>query len=964
MVGPRLPIGDAARRRLGHHGWLDDNPAAERLLASLLRGPDPEAALSRLAAILDADPPLAADALEEPSLGDALVAITGASRALSVAAVGRTGAVRAGARGEAIRMGTLHEAIDPDEALRAIRRAVTEALTAIAIGDLTGTHDMPAVGALLSDTADAAADAAYHLAIRLVRSDDRHADLPEIPMAVVAMGKWGGRELNYASDIDVLFVYDVPSGTGDERAGRYAQRVAENFLACLADPTDAGVAYRVDADLRPEGRSGPLARTLESYRAYWERWAETWELQALLKARPAAGDPHLGRRFVEAAEPFVFPETLGADAVREVRSMKARAEALAERTGHAVELKRGVGGIRDVEFAVQLLQLVHGRSDPGVRSPNTLDALAALAETGYVRPEDAAELGAAYRWLRDTEHRIQLYDLRQTHRLPDGDPARERLAKTMGYRDGPEGTALARFDRDLVERRATVRGIHERLFYRPLLEAFADSPAVRLTPEGTARQLSALGFLDVEGARRAFGDLTVGLSRRSRLMQQMLPLMLDWLSEAPDPDLGLAQLRLLVTTTTDNAELISAMRDNPVAAERLCKLLGTGRLLGRLVDRIPPALATLGDDDALEAFPSVEALTDEALTLVAARTGGEERTAALERFAQQHLLWIAGRDLVGSGAEVGGDLTALADALTTAAFRVALDEALDRGVTAPPMAVIAMGKWGGGELNYASDLDALLVHSGTDPAATAAALRVAETFVAVTGRFPSSGLAWAVDLDLRPEGRRGPLTRSFDSYRSYYDRWAETWEFQSLIRARPVAGDADLSQGFVELIEPLVYRDVFGPDRVRAVRAMKARVEQERIPPGEDPEFHMKLGRGGMADVEWTVQLLQLRHGGRVPAVRGGATLPAIHRLADAGILDPSHAQDLTAAYGFCTRVRNRLFLQAGRPRDALPTDPVETTRLARSLGYLRHPRTSLREDYRRATRRARRVVEGVFYRT
>jgi glutamate-ammonia-ligase adenylyltransferase len=964
MAGPRLPIGDTVRRRLGHHGWLGDDPAAKRLLASVLRGPDPEATFSRLVAILDADPGLAAEALDLPALGDALVAITGASRALSVAAVGRSEPVRAGARGELPATAPLPDRLDPDEALTRIRRTVTDSLTAIAIGDLTGTHDMPAVGALLSDTADDAAAAALHLAVRLVRSDDRFTDLPEIPVSVIAMGKWGGRELNYASDIDVLFVYAKPAGTGDESAGRYAQRVAENFLACLAGPTDAGIAYRVDADLRPEGRSGPLARTLESYRAYWERWAETWELQALLKARPAAGDLDLGRSFIETAEPFVFPETLGADAVREVRSMKVRAEAIAERTGQAVEIKRGVGGIRDAEFAVQLLQLVHGRSDPGVRSPNTLDALAALAEAGYVRPTDAAELGAAYRWLRDTEHRIQLYDLRQTHRLPDGVPARERLAKTMGYRDAPEATALDGFDRDLVQRRATVRGIHERLFYRPLLEAFADSPAIRLTPEGTARQLSALGFLDVEGARRAFADLTDGLSRRSRLMQQMLPLMLDWLSEAPDPDLGLAQLRLLVTTTPDNAELISVMRDNPVAAERLCNLLGTGRLLGRLVDRIPPALATLGDDEALQAFPATEDLTHESLTLVTARTGFEDRIAALERMVQQHLLWIAGRDLVGAGSEVGEDLTALADAVATAALGIATDAALDHGVAAPPMAIVAMGKWGGGELNYASDLDALIIHGGSDPEATTAALRVAENFVAATGRLVSSGLAWAVDLGLRPEGKRGPLTRSLESYGAYYERWAETWEFQSLLRARPVAGDAGLAEAFLDLIEPFVYRDVFGPDRVRAVRAMKARVERERIPAGEDPEFHVKLGRGGMADVEWTAQLLQLRHGGRLPAVRGGATVPTIGRLADAGILDTGHAHDLTAAYRFCTRVRNRLFLQAGRPRDSLPTDSAETTRLARSLGYVRHPRTSLREEYRRLTRRARRVVEEVFYRS
>ena len=284
----------------------------------------------------------------------------------------------------------------------------------------------------------------------------------------------------------------------DDSAG--VDRVAAAFMRALSDPTADGIAFRADADLRPEGRAGPLVRTVGSYRAYWERWADTWELQALLKARPAAGDVELGRELIEAAEPFVYPETLGADAVREVRSMKARAEALAERPGDTVEIKRGVGGIRDVEFAVQLLQLVHGRADHALRAPATLDALAVLGAEGYIRPDDAAALSDAYRWLRNVEHRIQLWELRQTHELPADPVSRDRLAKGMGYRDLPAQTAAAAFERDLVERRAEVRTIHERLFYRPLLEAFADSPAVRLDEAGASRQAAAFGFEDTVAA--------------------------------------------------------------------------------------------------------------------------------------------------------------------------------------------------------------------------------------------------------------------------------------------------------------------------------------------------------------------------------------------------------------------------------------------------------------------------------
>jgi len=939
-------------------GWVADGlltDTAEILLGEVARGADPGGARTRLAAIFEADPAMPADLLADRTLGEAAVAIAGASRALAATAAAAPTALRAAALGQI----PVFDDPPPDaavtEAGACLRGGVRASLLGIAVGDLTGRLTMPQVGRALSDLADRAAVSALQVA-------RRHAGGDGVPIAVIAMGKWGGRELNYASDIDALFVYRSPDedGTG---AAAYAKRVAETFITLLGGHGD-GPAFLVDADLRPEGRMGPLARSLDSFRAYWERWAETWELQAMLKARPAAGDSDLGTGFVTAAEPFVFPETLGADAVREVRSMKARAEVLASGGGPAVEIKRGVGGIRDVEWAAQLLQLVHGRSDPGLRGANTLEALAVLGEGGYVRPDDAETLATAYHWLRDVEHRLQLFDLRQTHTLPADPSGRERVAKAMGYRDEADRPAVEAFDEDLVSKRAAVRTIHERLFYRPLLEAFAESPAIRLTEEGAARQLAALGFLDAEAARRAFTDLTGGLSRRNRLMQQMLPLMLDWLSEAPDPDLGLSQLRLLVTNTTDNTELIAAMRDNPVAAERLCTLLGTSRLLGRLIDRVPASLVRLGDDQALGEFPGTGALTEDALSLVAIRSNREERVAALRRFAQGHLLWTAGADLIGGlgHREVGLRLTAVGDALAAAALQIAVEETPAGDAPPPPMALIGMGKWGGGELNYASDLDGLLVHGPGDDRATATAIEVAERFVSIIDAVAADGPGRGIDLGLRPEGRRGPLTRSLDSYRAYYDRWAETWEFQALLRARPVAGDDSTAAAFMEMAGPPPHRAAFGDEEAGAVRAMKARIEHERIPPGDDPDFHMKLGRGGMADVEWTVQLLQLRHGAGVSGERQPSTLDALDHLIDAGHLNGGDGEILRAAYAFCATVRNRLYLQAGRARDSLPSDPIEITRLARSLGYDRDPRASLREDYRRVTRRARRVMERVFY--
>jgi glutamate-ammonia-ligase adenylyltransferase len=901
----------------------------ETAVRALRGGPDPDAAATRLASLLESAPELARSAL-----GPALVAICGASRALPSIASSLGEDAAEFLSWDSPAAVSLHTDGDPAAYLR---RAVAAHLLGTAALDLTGRLDMPGVGQTLSEVADAAAG----LALQVATGDSASR------MAVIALGKWGGRELNYASDIDLLFVHDGDQGE--------AERIAVLFVDLLSRRGSEGIAFRVDADLRPEGRSGPMSRSVDSYRAYWERWAETWEFQAMMKARPAAGDAALGQAFLSAVDPFVFPDTLGADAVRSIRAMKARTEQAA---GGDDELKRGVGGIRDVEFAVQLLQLVHGRADPLLRSANTLDTLTLLGEGGYIRHQDAVDLADAYRWLRNVEHRIQLYDLRQTHTLPSDSEGRARIAKSMGLRDDAADTALARFERTLVERRSLVRTIHERLFYRPLLEAFASAAA---DPRAD-RQATAFGFTDSEATRGALHDLTTGLSRRSRLMQQLLPLMMGWVSESPDPDLGLAQLRLLVTTATGHDTVVPVLRDNPVAAERLCLLLGTSRLAGRLIDRLPPTLSLIGDDDALASVVDRETLAADARTRLAVRGDADSRAQALHRFGAERLLVISAADVAGLATvdQVGHRLSDTADAVVAAA----LDEALESvGTDVPAIAVIAMGKWGGRELNYASDLDALLVFRGSGSADDdQAAARAAEAFVNLIDRSSLDLPSFEIDLALRPEGKKGAIARSLDSYEAYWDRWAESWEFQSLLRARPAAGDPSLGAEFAAQAANRAHPPHLTDDQRRQIRAMKVRVEQERIPMGEDPDFHMKLGRGGMSDVEWTVQLLQMEHGFTDPSIRTPSTVDAVAALEAAGLLPPDEAAALADAYRFCAAARNRLFLREGRGRDSLPSDADEAARLARSLGYHTNPRSELREEYRRVTRRARRVMERVFY--
>ncbi len=673
MAMERVPPADPADlEALRAAQWIvGDTVAAGDLFDRVRTGPDPEGAMHRLGEVARRSPDLVRDALEDAVLGKRLVSLMGGSRALAA-----TLATAEDARRVLLGPPMLQDALPED-----LGRLVPQALAAIAAEDLADEIDMPEAGLRIANLADAAARVAA-------------STFGDLAIAVVAMGKWGGGELNYASDIDVLFVHE---GSEDE-----ASAAASRFIELLTRRADSRAPFRVDTDLRPEGSAGPLTRSLESYRAYWERWADTWEFQALLKARFVAGDPALGARFLEVAEEYVFPQRLGADAVRSVRAMKARAEGLLDPS--ITELKRGVGGIRDVEFAVQLLQLVHGRADPSLRTPNTLEALKALADGGYVLEDDADELAAAYRWLRDAEHRIQLFDLRQTHSLPTQPADRERVARAMGYRDDPNTPALERFESDLAERRSAVRSIHERLFHRPVLEALADSRAASMTPEAAIQRLEAFGFLDTDGTRRAVAELTSGLSRRSALMRHMLPVVMEWLSTAPDPDLGLAQLRLLLGTTDDTAAIVATLRDDPAAAERLCLVLGTSSLVGRLIDRLPPLVPTLGDDAALASWPASDDLVAEAGHRVSVH---DDPTAAVRRFHAEHLLRIAVADIAGliDEAEVGRRLSQLSDATVAAAVSAAVAETGE----AHGLCVVALGKWGGGELTYASDLDAVVV---------------------------------------------------------------------------------------------------------------------------------------------------------------------------------------------------------------------------------------------------------------
>lgn len=811
---------------------------------------------------------------------------------------------------------TLDDQGSPGETIDDLVRWKQFELLRIAARDLNGTDSLEVVAHNLS----LLADGVTQNALRIADATDE--------LSVIGMGKLGGEELNYASDIDIMFV-----GEG-ETSDVAARKTMDIMRKC----------FRVDANLRPEGRDGPLVRSIDSFRNYWEQWASAWEFQALLKARPIAGNSEIGSIWKAAADKALWERPFGADDLREIREMKSRSESIVSKKGLSDrEVKRGRGGIRDIEFSVQLLQLVHGGRDSSIRSATTLVALDQLAEGGYIAADDSSLLATSYRFLRTVEHRIQLIEEEQTHTIPSDMALQDDIARSMGFRDDAESRATEKLTNELVAHQTLVRSSHKRLYFRPLLEAFASEKVGE--GEAIVERLAAFGFTDATRTRQAVKELTRGLARSSRLMQQLMPLLLDWLSESPDPDEGLLGLRTLIGGFRTPNQIVSIFRDSPEVARRLCLLLGTGRLFSVGFSQHPEILSELADDNDIA--PPVSVLERSRMALEWQRTDSAKQDA-LRRFTQAEQLRIASIDILGLIAEneSGERRTQLAEAV--------LEMTLEEIAPEIPVAIIGMGRFGGSEMSYASDLDVVVIHDGKSPEEQAVAESIAQKLLQRVGSSSPARQLYPLDYDLRPEGKKGVLARSIDGCRDYYSQWAETWERQALVRARPVAGSKEVGKQFLEVISDFVWTGKVSHEEERQIRHLKARMETERIPRAQDVKQNLKLGHGSLSDVEWTVQFLQLQSG-----VRETNTLDALHALSSGGHIAIADAEDLEQAWRFCNRIRNRLFLLNSGPDDQMPTNPVKLAHLARSLGS--SPQ-EIREKHLQATRRCRKVMERLFY--
>jgi glutamate-ammonia-ligase adenylyltransferase len=1016
----RIGFADASRAErllLDDLGGTPEGLTSDVLVSALAAAADPDLALTGLSRLLGAaaDPGGLRTALrEEQDFRDRLTAVLGVSAGLAdhlarhpedcrllrgdvippgpgelreemLRAVG----ARPGAPSDTVASG-------PDRAA-SLAAAYRRRLLHLAARDLTDAASVDAVGEELADIAAAVLDAALAVA---------RAELPPATsscrLAVVAMGKCGARELNYCSDVDVIFVAEPAEDAEETAALVAASRLAAGMIGVCARSTPEGSIFPVDPNLRPEGRAGPLVRTLASHLAYYERWAKTWEFQALLKARPVAGDMDLGQAYIGALGPMVWQAARRDHFVEDVQAMRRRVEQSLPARQAGRELKLGPGGLRDIEFAVQLLQLVHGRTDEALRTPATLPALAALAAGGYVGRGDAEALAAAYRFLRRTEHLLQLHRLSRTHTLPEDPAVLRRLGRAIRFSDIPNDAwyhsadtggrpdPAVEFD-ELWRRHARhVRRLHEKLFYRPLLEAVARLPteAARLTPAEARARLEALGYADPAGALRHIDALTSGVSRRAAIQRTLLPVLLGWFADAAEPDAGLLAFRQVSEALGESPWYLRLLRDETKAAERVARVLASSRYATGLLLRAPEAVAIFGDDAELEAR-SLEALRSEMMAAAQRHDDdAEAAVTAVRSVRRRELLRIAAADVLQVGSVSAGGATPplpgglpvppdLPGEALTSVTRASVETALAvaigkiRTELRHPMptrfAVIAMGRFGGHECGYGSDADVLFVHDPLPGRPEKEASDAAHAVAAELRRLlmlPVPDPALIVDADLRPEGRQGPLVRTLAAYRAYYRRWSAPWEAQALLRAEPVAGDEDLGVRFTRMIAEFRYPlDGIGAPAIREIRQIKARMEAERIPRGADRARHVKLGPGGLSDVEWTVQLIQLRHAHALPGLRTTRTGEAMATAVQAGLVPADDAAALMASWQLAARIRNAIMLVCGRPGDTLPSRHGELTAVARLLGYPPGAAAqALEQDYRRAARRARAAMEPLFY--
>ncbi len=1002
---------------------------AAQCLAAVLEAADPDAALLGLDRYADAHAEKFGRAFDfDPGPLSLLVPVVGASRFLANFLTQDPGAPARLAASPWLDAEKPREALDGDLAeaagadpdfdrlQRALRRVRALEMLRIATRDLTGRAGVETVMRELSRLAEASLD----LAVRACEAAlTRRYGTPwaegigggreEAAFAVIGMGKLGAEELNFSSDVDLLYVYSSSRGHTEGGASgeslalhAYYVKLAEQVTRAIGEVTGDGFVFRVDLGLRPDGNRGQLANSIAAHEVYYASWGETWERSALLRARFAAGSPRVAEEFLRAIAPIVYRKTLDFGTIEDMRQMKRRIDAEAQRRpGQGWDVKLGRGGIREIEFIVQSLQLVHAGRNPALRERGTLALLERLKQARLLDEKEVQDLSAAYRFFRSLEHRIQMAEDRQTHLLPARAGDRERLARSMGFLgESPESTLRA-FDHRLEAHRTSVEAAFDRLLAEggnaEAAEEEEVDPAVRelidlaLPPEEERQRLASLGFEDPEGAAArlvwlreppAMADLSV---RSRRLLRAHGPTFLQEIVRAPDPDGALAHLETFFSSSKARYTLFTVLAAHRETLRLLIRLFGTSDYLSDAFTRHPELLDSL----VLSTYATVRKPRAEMEREIADALPGAEdfegRLNVLRRFKRGELLRIAFNDLSGTleREEVSAQLSDLAEACLTSSLAIAREELDERfgppGDPAEPggvarFALLGMGKLGGREIDYHSDLDIIFVFD--PPGETQGGsrgrrisnmeyfIKVAQRIITIMTLRTTEGGLFEIDARLRPSGNAGPLVTTRESFERYHAESAQVWERQALIKARFVAGDAALGSRLEEAARRFAYGRPWDPALAREIGRIRARMEKEiaREKPGV---LNVKTGRGGIVDVEFIVQLLQLRHGPADPTLRAPNTLEALEGLRRRRRVPVRDAEDLKAGFTFLRTLEDRLRLLRNRSTSELESEEPELEKLARRLGYGDRPGRSataaLLAEYRARTERIRAIYERVF---
>ncbi|SCX11024.1 bifunctional [glutamine synthetase] adenylyltransferase/[glutamine synthetase]-adenylyl-L-tyrosine phosphorylase [Candidatus Aquiluna sp. UB-MaderosW2red] len=927
-------------------------PIAEQTLIALSKSASPDQALDTLIRIANRDAASLKKVLNQPAAAERLCRVVGLSMGLADYIERHSDSLDIFLEPSALPHSL--ESICQSLNRVALRVEYRRAVLRVVDWDLSQTDFRLAIGpvtAKLSDLAGAALEGAIRLAKQELVSESKltNIEASDIRFAVIGMGKSGARELNYVSDVDVVYVAESSAGDPVFIGSKIAARLAQ----VINEPGIEPGLWEVDPNLRPEGKSGALVRTLQSHIAYFEKWAESWEFQALLKARFLAGDKELGLAYEQALKPLIWSKADRASIVENARHLRKRVLDLIPSSERDSQIKLGRGGLRDVEFTAQLMQLVHGVADESLRVMDTLSSLDALAKAGLLSREDRDNFSLHYKTLRAIEHRVQLVKLRRTHLMPTDEVALLIIARSLG-----EGIKTEALKLLWQQTKSEVATLHESVFYRPLLGATAALSAgeVRLTDDEVLQRLVALGFMDPAGAKRHINSLISGVSRRATIQRTLLPVLLRWMAEGIDPDRALISFRRLSEALGETHWFLRMLRDSSGAAERLMTVLSSSAFVARMLERIPDTSAWF-DDEAL-LFPRPQSdYENEMLAVLGRYDDKKQASEAIRQVRRRETLRLAiGAVLATLNLEqISLGLSEINDAYLRSMLAVAKrSQKSDLDIC-----IIAMGRLGASEIGFGSDADAMLVYQDHDQSAQQIAEKITSDLLELV-RDPL--LPFELDLALRPEGKNGPRVKSLNAYTAYYEKWAEVWEHQALLKARPISGSNQLQSAFIELISKYRYPRELSAKAVVEIRRIKARIEAERLPQGADPLRHLKLGKGSLSDVEWFAQLSQLKFAHQHPALQTTSTIRALEEIVSLKLAGSEEVSLLREAWVFASRCRNALVLAVDKSADLLPLDLRQLEAMARILEYTPGSAGELEQDYLGITRRARGSYEDLFY--